>query len=249
MRYRFDMHATRRIFPFYLALCFFCALPLFADDWPQWLGPERDGVWRETGILRKFSTNGPTVVWRTPIAAGYSGPAVAHGRVYVMDRLLAQGTRNPSDPFKSGIIPGSERVLCLDEATGKILWQHEYNCDYTVSYPAGPRTTPVIEGDRVYTLGAEGNLLCLNTKNGDVIWSKDFKKDYNVSTPMWGFSANPLLDGNRLICLVGGSNSVAVAFDKTDGHEIWRALSAKEDRKSTRLNSSHESVSRMPSSA
>jgi outer membrane protein assembly factor BamB len=119
-------------------------------------------------------------------------------------------------------------VVCLDEATGKIIWHYDYDCPYTMSYPAGPRTTPVISDGKVYALGAEGNLNCLNAEDGKVIWSRDFKKDYGVPTPLWGFSASPLLDGNRLICLVGGSNSVAVAFDKTDGHEVWRALTAKE---------------------
>jgi outer membrane protein assembly factor BamB len=134
----------------------------------------------------------------------------------------------PTDPFKTGVIAGSERVLCLDETTGKIIWHYDYDCPYTMSYPAGPRTTPVVSDGKVYTLGAEGNLFCFNAKEGKVIWSKDFKKEYGIPTPMWGFSASPLLDGDRLICLVGGSNSAAVAFDKTDGHEIWRALTAKE---------------------
>ena len=216
----------------FLALCFclpFC-LPfcLHADDWPQWLGPQHDSVWRETGILAKFPTNGPPILWRTPIGAGYSGPAVAAGRVYVMDRLLAKDANNPANPFERGIIRGTERVLCLDEATGRILWQHEYDCPYTISYPAGPRATPVVRDGKVYTLGAEGNLLCLDIRDGRVIWSHDYKKDYGIVTPMWGFSANPLLDGQRLICVVGGTNTTAVAFDKDDGHEIWHALSAKE---------------------
>jgi len=203
-------------------------VPARADDWPQWLGPKRDSVWRETGILEKFPTNGPPVRWRTPIGGGYAGPAVSHGQVYVIDRQLTTGAANPADPFKSGVIPGAERVLCLDEATGKILWHFDYNCPYTMAYPAGPRATPVISNGKVYSLGAEGNLFCLNAKNGDVVWSKDFKKDYGIATPLWGFSASPLLDDNRLICLAGGTNTTALAFDARDGHEIWRSLTAKE---------------------
>src|SRR5579871_3006940 len=133
-----------------------------ADDWPQWLGPQRDSVWRETGIVEKFPPNGPRVIWRTPIGAGYSGPSVSGGRVFVMDRLLATNTANPSDPMQRGVIRGNERLLCLDEKSGAILWRHEYECPYTVSYPAGPRTTPLVSGGKVYTLGAEGNLLCLD---------------------------------------------------------------------------------------
>ena len=122
------MHAIWKLFPAFLALSLFGSQPIFADDWPQWLGPERDSVWRETGIVRKFPTNGPSVRWRTSVAGGYSGPAVAGGRVYVTDRLLAQGVSNPTDPFKTGVIAGSERILCLEQSTGKILWQYQYDC-------------------------------------------------------------------------------------------------------------------------
>lgn len=198
------------------------------DDWPQWLGPNRDAVWRETGILKTFPKEGPKVLWRTKIGGGYSGPAVANGRVYVTDRQLASGASNPSNPFDRGIIPGTERVLCLNEADGKVIWEHEHPSAYGVSYAAGPRTTPIVHDGKVYTLGAEGDLLCLDAEKGSVVWSRSFKKDYGVATPLWGFSAHPLLDGNKLICLVGGKGSTVVAFDKDSGKEIWRALSAKE---------------------
>jgi outer membrane protein assembly factor BamB len=199
-----------------------------ADDWPQWLGPERDGVWRETGLLERFPAGGPAIRWRTPIGGGYSGPAVAQGRVFITDRMLAPGVRNPSDAFGRNSVAGTERVLCLDEASGKVLWQHEYPCPYRISYPAGPRTTPVVSGGKVYTLGAMGDLLCLDLQNGKVVWSKSFPRDFQAAVPLWGFSASPLLDGNRLICLVGGPGSVAMAFDKDTGKELWRALSARE---------------------
>lgn len=202
--------------------------PLLGDDWPQWLGPQRDAVWRETGILEKFPANGPSVRWRIAIGGGYAGPAVANGKVYVTDRQLAEGANNPANPFQRGTIPGSERVLCLNAADGNILWQHKYVCPYTVSYPAGPRATPVVSGGKVYTLGAEGNLFCFDAVTGKIVWSRDFKKDYGIPTPVWGFSAHPLLDGNKLICLVGGDGSTVAAFDKDNGNELWRALTAKE---------------------
>ena len=210
------------------AFIFYAAIALFADDWPQWLGPNRDSVWRESGIIEKFPNDGPAVTWRIPIGGGYAGPAIAKERVYVTDRQLSEGTSNPSNPFERGTIRGSERVLCLNEADGKVLWKHEYDCPYTISYPAGPRATPLVNDGKVFTLGAEGNLLCLNTRDGKVIWSRDFKKDFDAKTPMWGFAAHPLLVENKLICLVGGTGSVAVAFDKNSGKELWRALSAKE---------------------
>jgi outer membrane protein assembly factor BamB len=199
-----------------------------ADDWPQWLGPQRDAVWRESGLVEKFPAGGPPVRWRTPIGAGYTGPAVAEGRVFVMDRQLASGASTPGNAFQRGQIPGAERVLCLNEADGKILWQHAYECPYSISYAAGPRATPLVSGGKVYTLGAEGNLFCLEAKSGAVLWARDFKKDFDARAPTWGFAGHPLLDGDKLICLVGGPGSVAVAFDKNTGRELWRALSARE---------------------
>src|SRR5688500_3717053 len=134
---------------------------LSADDWPQWLGPQRDGVWRETGIIHKFPASGLNVKWRVPIAAGYSGPAVVGGGVYISERQ--QWTNFGSrDPFQRGVIPGNERVLCLDAETGKVIWKHQYDCPYDVSYPAGPRATPVVHEGKVYTLGTEGHLFCFN---------------------------------------------------------------------------------------
>ncbi len=182
-----------------------------ADDWPQWLGPQRDGVWRETGILQKFPAGGPKVLWRAPIQGGYAGPAVADGRVYVTDRVVS---------------PPQERVLCLDEKSGKVLWKHEYECRYSgIQYPAGPRTTPLVRGGKVYTLGAAGDLFCFDAAGGKVIWSKNFRKDFGARVPLWGFAAHPLLDGDRLICLVGGKDHVVMAFDKDTGKEKWHALS------------------------
>jgi len=199
-----------------------------ADDWPQWLGPQRDSVWRETAIVEKLPANGPPVLWRAAIGAGYAGPAVASGCVYVADRQLATGVKNPSDPFQRGVIQGTERVLCVNEADGKILWKHEYDCPYTVSYPAGPRVTPLVSDGKVYSLGAEGNLLCLDAKDGKMLWSHDFKKELGVQTPVWGFSGHPLLDGTKLICLAAGTGSTVIAYDKDSGKELWRALTAKE---------------------
>ena len=223
----FQRSCTRRLL---LVFAAFILSPgaLRADDWPQWLGPQRDAVWRETGIVEKFPADGLKVRWRMPIGGGYAGPAVADGRVYVADRQLAKGAINPANPFARGEISGSERVLCLNETDGKIVWQHEYDCAYTVSYGAGPRVTPTVREGKVYTLGAEGNLVCLDAEKGTVLWSRDFKKDFNLKTPLWGFAGHPLIDGKKLICLAGGEGSVAVAFDKDTGKELWRALSAKE---------------------
>ncbi|MCI0541156.1 MAG: PQQ-like beta-propeller repeat protein [Verrucomicrobiales bacterium] len=196
------------------------------DDWPQWLGPQRDSVWRETGIVDKFPDGGPKVRWRTPIGGGYAGPAVAGGRVYVTDRILKSGGRDPANQFTRGQTPATERVLCLNEADGKVLWKHEYDCPYTISYPAGPRTTPVIADGKVYTLGSEGHLFCLDAGTGRVRWSHDLKKVCGIESAVWGFASNPLVEGKKLICMAGGEGTAVLAFDKDSGKEIWRALSA-----------------------
>src|SRR5436305_11085307 len=102
-------------------------------DWPQWLGPNRDSIWTEAEIIDRFPAGGPPLRWRTQIGSGYAGPVVAKGRVYLMDRLVAKDASHPSDPFERGSITGGERVVCLNEADGKQLWQHQYECPYTVS--------------------------------------------------------------------------------------------------------------------
>jgi outer membrane protein assembly factor BamB len=198
-----------------------------ADDWPQWLGPKRDGVWREEGLLKAFPKEGLKVRWRVPVAAGYSSPAVAGGRVFVTDRVPAANTQKPADPFQRVTLPGVERVLCFNEADGTPLWKHEYDCPYTVSYASGPRAIPTVDGERVYTLGAEGDLKCLEAATGHVVWSKKLSGE-NAPTPMWGFAGHPLIDGDRLICLTSGKDAVATAFNKKTGEVLWTALSAKD---------------------
>ncbi len=195
-----------------------------ADNWPQWLGPQRDSVWRETGIVQTFPKEGLKIRWRTPIGGGYAGPAVANGRVYVMDRTLPAG-EGPLGGGKRGSAATTERILCLSEADGKVLWKHEYPCVYTIAYPGGPRTTPAIADGKVYTLGAQSDLFCLDAESGKVLWSHHLLRDYNIfSAPTWGFASNPLVDGKKVIVLAGGKNSTAVAFDKDTGKEIWHAL-------------------------
>ena len=211
------------------ALCLaLAAAAARADDWPQWLGPQRDGVWRETGLLDRFPAGGPKVLWRAKIGGGYAGPAVAGGRVYVTDYVTDADLRKLNNPVGQPKVNGKERVLCLDAKDGKELWKYEYDCPYAISYPAGPRCTPTVAGGKVYTLGAMGNLLCLDAQKGTLLWSKDFQKDYGAKVPMWGFAGHPLVEGDKLICIVGGQGSLAVAFDKDTGKEKWKALSASE---------------------
>ena len=182
------------------------------------------------GASRELWTSSPTQVpgcdgGRT-LASDTVGPAVAQGRVFVADFVTGE-ILHPSASRRDKLV-GTERVVCLAAETGKILWKNESPGTYNISYPYGPRVTPTVDGDRVYTLGAMGKLLCLRVADGAVVWSKELTKAYDCETPLWGFAGHPLVDGDKLICLVGGEGSVAVALDKRTGKELWRALSARE---------------------
>ena len=215
----------------FLLVCCAVALaprPLLADEWPQWMGPQRDNVWREDGVLETLPAAGPRVLWRVPIAGGYAGAAVAGGRVFVTDYVTAADVKVAN--FERKTSTGTERVFCLDEATGQLLWKHEYPVTYTIAYPAGPRCTPTVDGDRVSTLGAEGDLFCFDAATGKVLWSRDLKKDYATKAALWGWASHPLVDGEKLICIAGTAAAHAVAFDTRTGKELWRAGTAPEQR-------------------
>ena len=202
----------------FIWLLFILAAGVSAEDWPEWRGKGRLGVWNETGVLEKFPDTGLRVEWRVPVHDGFSGPAVSNGRIYL------------TDFFPAARLKGRERLLCLEEKTGKVLWTREWDADYTglmEIYATGPRATPTVDGDRVYVVGTKGFLQCLDAGTGAVRWQKDYVKDYNAEIPTWGVTSAPLVDGGRLICLVGGApNAKVVAFDKLTGKEIWRALAS-----------------------
>lgn len=196
-----------------------------ADDWPQWRGPLRDGVWRETGVIEKLPKE-PKYLWRTPIGAGFAGPAVAGDRVYVDDRVLAPGASTGDFRWdRNDPVDSQERVLCLDANTGRILWKHEYPCRYKISFPSGPRATPTVHDGKVYALGAMGDLRCLDAQTGNLLWSKNYMRDYGTQMSLWGMAAAPLIDGNLVILLAGGKDHASVlALDRNSGAEVWRAL-------------------------
>jgi outer membrane protein assembly factor BamB len=197
-----------------------------ADDWPQWMGPGRDNVWRENGLIDSFPEGGPPILWRAKVAGGYAGPAVVEGKVFVTDYVTEGDVKVPN--WDRQEFTGNERVICLDEATGQELWKHEYPVKYSISYPAGPRCTPSVHDGKVYTLGAEGNLCCLDAESGEEVWSKDLKSQYHTKAAIWGYAGSPLVDGDRLISVVGGAGTHAAAFDLQTGEEIWRALTSPE---------------------
>ena len=211
-----------------LVVLLLAAVAARADDWPQWMGPARDGHWKETGILDQFPAGGPKKLWSAPIAGGYAGPAVVGDKVYVTDyqRGTGDGKNDPGTAAKS---QGRERVLCLNAATGDKVWEHAYDVKYEVSYPAGPRCTPTVADGKVYALGTMGDLKVLDAASGSELWKKDFKAEYNAKTPTWGFTGHPLIYKNLLICLVGGPDAMLVAFDKNTGKEAWKSLTPPDD--------------------
>ena len=189
---------------------------LTADDWPEFRGQGRNGVWAETGILETFPEGGLDIRWRTPINRGFSGPAVAAGRVFLTDFERTQG------------LNGIERIVCLDEGTGQLLWSQSWEANYAgISWDEGPRATPTVDDDRVYAVGASGVLIALTVETGDILWRTSFAEEFGAEIPTWGFSSAPIVDGNLVITIVGGEpNAKVVAFDKLNGEEVWRALSS-----------------------
>ncbi len=184
----------------------------WSDDWPQWRGPTRDGLWQESGLLESFETSAPRRVWRTEISNGYSGPTVANGLVYVTDRL--------AEPDEL------ERVLCFDEKTGDQVWAHVYPCSYQkVSYPDGPRASVTIANGLAYSLGTLGHLRCLDAKTGKLVWKKDPGVDYDIAMPIWGITSSPLIEKDLVIVQLGAKpDACIVGLDAKTGEERWRAL-------------------------
>lgn len=189
------------------------------QDWPQWRGPERDGVWRETGLRTELETDSEGWIhlkWSVDIAAGYSQPTVANNRVYVTDRL------DDSEEI--------ERIHCFDFETGKKLWSHQYPAEYTVGYKSGPRAAVLIdkstnENPRAYSLGGMGHLHCLDAETGKVIWKRDLATEYQIEMPRWGIAASPLIEGDFLFLQIGGTpEACVIALDKHTGKELWRAI-------------------------
>ena len=197
------------------------ANPVDAENWPEWRGANRLGIWHETGIIDRFPEGGLKVSWRAPVGSGYAGPAVADGRVFLLDWR--------EDP-ESRTLDGTEHAVALDEQTGETLWTHEWQTSYRMiqaTYAIGPRATPTVDGDRVYVVGSTGRLWCLDVETGDVVWQTDYVEEYGTSVPTWGITSAPLVDDNRLIAIVGGKpDALVVAFDKFTGEELWRAVEA-----------------------
>ena len=178
-------------------------------EWPQWRGPNRDGISTESGLLTKWPAEGPPLVWKIDNAAqGYSSLAISQGRIFT------QGARGDR-----------EFVIAFDQATGKLLWQTATGRRYGNNRGDGPRGTPTVDGDRLYALGANGDLTCLEVSTGRKVWAINLLEKFNASNINWGISESPLVLGDRVLVNAGGRQASIVALNKKDGSLIWKSQS------------------------
>lgn len=197
-----------------VGFCFLFATGfLLADDWPQLLGPNRNGISSETGLREKFPTNGPPVVWDKKIGTGYAAPSVRDGKLVLFHR-----------------VGGEEVVDCLEAKTGKNVWHFSYPSKFEdpYGYNNGPRATPVLTESSVYTFGAEGILTCLDFKSGKVIWQHDTAKEFEIPEAFFGVGTSPVLEGDLLLVMLGGQpNSGVAAFNAKTGKVVWQSVGEK----------------------
>jgi outer membrane protein assembly factor BamB len=188
---------------------------IIASDWPQWRGPNRDGVWTESGTLASFPSAGLIPKWKAPAGFGYSSPIISKGMLYLSDLVVEKPAVR-------------ERVLCFNASSGKRVWMTEHDASapdwfFTPEQMRGPGSTPIIHNHRVYALGNFYLLQCLDARTGTVLWKHDLLTEYQL--PSSSLDASPLIDGNLLIASIGGRPAAGVvAFDLLTGREVWKAL-------------------------
>lgn len=183
---------------------------VLAEDWPWFLGPRHDGTSTETDVLLKWPAAGPDIVWKQSVGTGYSAPSILGDRLVVHHRLQDE-----------------EIVSCRSVADGKQIWEHRYPSQFSdpYGYNNGPRCSPILHDGRCYTLGAEGVLCCCDLQTGKLLWKHDLQKEFELPDWFFGVGCSPILDGERLIVLVGGQpNSGVVAFNIHDGSRLWEAV-------------------------
>lgn len=200
--------------PVLLVILLLAGARVAAEDWPNWRGPRFDGISRETGLLKSWPSEGPKVLWRQPLTGGYSSMVAAGGRLFTQS--------------KAG---NEETVLCLDAVTGKQLWEHRYLSNYDEHpsldqrFKGGPRSTPAVDGDRVYTLGTTGVLSCLEVATGKPLWKADLLRMAGRTCPEFGYCNSPLVLGDLVYVEPGGQGGTSIAaLNKRDGSVVWKAL-------------------------
>jgi outer membrane protein assembly factor BamB len=190
-----------------LAPLLFCSSAL-SDDWPDFLGPKRRGISEETGWNAEWNSKEPEVLWKAKVGPGVSSCTVSGGRVYTM-----------------GCEGDEESVICLDAGTGDEIWRQTYECEFDRRSfkTGGPAGTPVIDGDRIYTLSFRGQLFCWQATDGEKLWESHLENDFKGVMPRWGWAGNPLVLGNMLIVEPGGNGSSRAAVDKLTGKVFWQS--------------------------
>jgi outer membrane protein assembly factor BamB len=205
---------TTRLTAGVLTCCLLTA-SIWADDWPQWRGPQRTGISQETGLLKEWPKGGPKLLWeRKEIGDGYSTPAVVGDRLYLMVNR-----------------EGKEYAVALAVKDGSEIWSTEIGKvgpNQGPQYP-GSRSTPTVDGDRIYLLGSDGDLACLTKDKGEIRWKKNLKKEYDGTPGAWAYSESVLIDGDKLICTPGGKKATMAALKKQDGASIWTCALPKGD--------------------
>jgi outer membrane protein assembly factor BamB len=181
-------------------------------DWPQWRGPNRDDVSKETGLLKKWPEGGPKLLWTfTDAGVGYASFAVVGDRLYTM-----------------GADSKSEFVYALDLKGPKKAWSTETGALYSNNRGDGPRGVPTVDGDLLLVISGQGNLVCVKSASGEKVWQKSLTKDLGGKIPTWGYSESPLVDGDQVVCTPGGSNGAVAAFNKKNGELLWRSTDLKD---------------------
>jgi outer membrane protein assembly factor BamB len=192
------------------------ALVLLAADWPQWRGLNRDGVSKETGLLQQWPEGGPKLIWQVKdVGEGYSTPSVVGDRIYLL------GSEGLDD----------ESVYCLSATDGKTIWTTrlgKVGPNINAHYP-GARSTPTIDGNRLYALSSDGDVACLETKTGKIFWQKSVRIEFGGKTGWWAYAESPLIDGDVLVCTPGGAEATMVALKKGTGEVIWKYASPEAD--------------------
>jgi len=185
-----------------------------AADWPQWRGPQRNGISNETGLLRDWPTEGPKLLWQvTDVGSGYSTPAVVGDRVYLL------GSRGMDDEF----------VQALSASDGSHIWSVRIGKvganTPTANFP-GARSTPTVDGDVLYALGSDGDLVCMELAGGKIRWQKNLRTDFAGEPGLWAYAESPLVDGDTLVCTPGGAEATMIALKKNSGETIWKCAAA-----------------------
>jgi outer membrane protein assembly factor BamB len=197
-----------------VAIVLFSSVELAAQaggSWPQWRGPNRDGISKETGLLKQWPDGGPPLVWKAIGAGrGYSSMSLSNGRLFTM-----------------GLRPDGEYVIAFDVANGKEVWATLHGTAYRDSRGDGPRGTPTVDGATLYSLGGNGDLSSIDAKTGRINWKLNVLTKFGGENISWGISESPLVIGEKLLINAGGPGASLVALNKKDGSLIWKSQSDK----------------------